>query len=191
MRVILQGTSLDRSVTKREEVTIRSPDGGTIQFVREPFSVRRERVLLRGDDVFREVLEEDGGFWAFHRGVWTQYAENGSGLAASNTRADARHASPRPEKYRIDGATIYLRRPAAKRPRARDRSDADGRWAAPSGRPHGARFRRGGRGATVASSTQHGTIYRLGSSSAPVTTRSASSSWTSRIRRSSPGRPGS
>ena len=74
VRVILQGTSLDRSVTKREEVTIRSPDGGTIQFVREPFSVRRERVLLRGDDVFREVLEEDGGFWAFHRGVWTQYA---------------------------------------------------------------------------------------------------------------------
>ena len=60
-------------MTKREEVTNQLPGGGTAHFVREPFSVRRERVLLRGDDLLRESMEEDGEIWSFHDGVWTQY----------------------------------------------------------------------------------------------------------------------
>jgi RNA polymerase sigma factor (sigma-70 family) len=71
--VILQTTSLDRSVTKREEVTTKLPNGGMARVVRQPSSVRRERVLLSGDDVLREAMEEDGNIWALHGGVWTQY----------------------------------------------------------------------------------------------------------------------
>ncbi len=73
VNVLLQTTNLDRSVTKREEVTTRVPKGGTAHFVRQPFSVWRERVLLRGDDLLRKSMDEDGQIWAFHGGVWTQY----------------------------------------------------------------------------------------------------------------------
>jgi hypothetical protein len=73
LSVILQTTHLDRSVTKREEVTYKSPGGLTAHWVRQPFSVRRERVLLRGDDLLREAMGQDGEIWAFHGGVWTQY----------------------------------------------------------------------------------------------------------------------
>jgi hypothetical protein len=71
--VLLQTTHLDRSVTKREEVTTKSPKGGTAHFVRTPFSVWRARILLSGDDLLREPMDEDGEIWAFHGGVWTQY----------------------------------------------------------------------------------------------------------------------
>jgi hypothetical protein len=75
LSVLLQTTSLDRSVTKREEVTTHPPKGGTAHFVRQPFSVRRSRVLLRGEDFLRTARDEDGDgeIWAFHNGVWTQY----------------------------------------------------------------------------------------------------------------------
>ncbi len=73
VNVLLQTTHLDRSVTKREEVTTHLPNGGTAHFVRQPFSVWRERVLLRGDDLLRKSMDEDGQIWAFHDGVWTQY----------------------------------------------------------------------------------------------------------------------
>ena len=131
VRVILQETSLDRSVTKREEVTTAMPTE-VRPIVREPLTVRRERVLLREQDVLREEGSEDGQIWAFHRGVWTQYVPKSEHGLAPIARADARRASPRPEKHRIDGATIDLRRSVARRPRARDRLDADARWAAPS-----------------------------------------------------------
>jgi RNA polymerase sigma factor (sigma-70 family) len=74
LRTTLRTTSLDRSVTKREEVTNQLPGGGTVRFVREPSSVRRERILLRGDDLLRESMEEDGQTWSFLGGVWTQYS---------------------------------------------------------------------------------------------------------------------
>jgi hypothetical protein len=73
VRTILQTTSSDRSVTKREEVTNKMPNGLTVQFVREPFTVWRERVLLCGDDLLREGMGEDGQIWSLHGGVWTQY----------------------------------------------------------------------------------------------------------------------
>ena len=73
VRTILQSTSSDRSVTKREEVTNKMPNGLTVQFVREPFTVWRERISLRGDDLLREGIGEDGHIWTFHGGVWTQY----------------------------------------------------------------------------------------------------------------------
>jgi hypothetical protein len=73
VRAILQTTSLDRSVTKREEVTNKLPNGSTFHFVREPSSVRRERVLLFGEDLLREATDEDGQIWLFHGGVYTQY----------------------------------------------------------------------------------------------------------------------
>jgi hypothetical protein len=74
VRTILQTTSTDRSVTKREEVTNKMPNGSIVQFVTEPFTVWRERVVLRGDDLLREGMGEDGQIWSFHGGVWTQYA---------------------------------------------------------------------------------------------------------------------
>jgi hypothetical protein len=73
VRVLIQTTHLDHSVTKREEVTTRSRDGGTVRFVRQPFSVRQERVLLRGNDVLREARDEEAEISAFYKGVWTQY----------------------------------------------------------------------------------------------------------------------
>jgi hypothetical protein len=73
VRAILQTTSLDRSVTKREEVTNKLPNGLTFHFVREPSSVRRERVLLSGEDLLREATDEDGQIWLFQGGVYTQY----------------------------------------------------------------------------------------------------------------------
>jgi hypothetical protein len=73
VRTILQTTSSDRSVTKREEVTNKMPNGLTVQFVREPFTVWRERISLRGDDLLREGIGEDGEIWSFHGGIWTQY----------------------------------------------------------------------------------------------------------------------
>jgi hypothetical protein len=73
VRTILQTTSSDRSVTKREEVTNKMPNGLTVQFVREPFTVWRERISLRGDDLLREKMGEDGQIWSFHGGVWTHY----------------------------------------------------------------------------------------------------------------------
>ena len=74
VRVHLQTTHLDRSVTKREEVTNQLPNGGTVHIVRQPSLVLRERVLLRGDDLLREPLDQDGQYWSFVRGVYTQYA---------------------------------------------------------------------------------------------------------------------
>jgi hypothetical protein len=74
VRVHLQTTFLDRTVTKREEVTNQLPNGGTVHTVRQPSFVLRERVLLRGDDLFREPLDEDGQYWSFHGGIYTQYA---------------------------------------------------------------------------------------------------------------------
>jgi hypothetical protein len=73
VNVLLQTTHLDRSVTKREEVTTKLPKGLTVHLVQQPFSVQRERVLLRGDDLLREAMGEDRQIWAFHGGVWTQY----------------------------------------------------------------------------------------------------------------------
>jgi hypothetical protein len=71
--VILQTTHLDRSVTKREEVTFKSPIG-TSHFVRQPSSIRRAKVLLRGDNLLKEAMEDDGEIWSFCGGVWTQYS---------------------------------------------------------------------------------------------------------------------
>jgi peroxiredoxin len=45
----------------------------TARIVREPSSVRRQRILLRGDDLLRQSLEHDGETWSFLGGVWTQY----------------------------------------------------------------------------------------------------------------------
>jgi hypothetical protein len=72
VRAILQTTSLHRSVTKREEVTIQQPDGGTLHYVRDPSSVRPERLLLSGEELYREETDEDGEIWSFQRGVYTQ-----------------------------------------------------------------------------------------------------------------------
>jgi hypothetical protein len=73
VRAVLQTTNLDRSVTKREEVTNEFPNGLRVHFVREPSSVRRERVLLSGEDLLREATDEDGEIWLFQGGVYTQY----------------------------------------------------------------------------------------------------------------------
>jgi hypothetical protein len=73
VRAILQTTSLDRSVTKREAVTNELPNGSRVHIVREPSSVRRERVLLSGEDLLREATDEDGDIWLFQGGVYTQY----------------------------------------------------------------------------------------------------------------------
>ena len=72
IRGIIQTTSLDRTVTKREEVTINQDNGSRVQFVREPSSVRRQRLLLSGVDMRREATDEAGEIWSFHRGVYTQ-----------------------------------------------------------------------------------------------------------------------
>jgi hypothetical protein len=40
VRATLQTTSLDRSVTKREEVTFQQPDGGIVHYVRDPSKER-------------------------------------------------------------------------------------------------------------------------------------------------------
>ena len=73
IRGIIQTTSLDRTVTKREEVTINQDNGSRVQFLREPSSVRRQRLLLSGVDMRREATDEAGEIWSFHRGVYTQY----------------------------------------------------------------------------------------------------------------------
>jgi hypothetical protein len=73
VRAIIQTTSLDRSVTKREEVTINRGDGSKVQFVRQPSSVQRQRLLLSGVDLLREAMDEGGEIWSFHRGIYTQY----------------------------------------------------------------------------------------------------------------------
>jgi hypothetical protein len=73
VRVILQTKFTDRSVTKREEVNANLPNGGRAHYVRLPFSVRRERVLISGEKLLRESMDEDGEITAFEDGVWTQY----------------------------------------------------------------------------------------------------------------------
>ena len=73
VRAILQTTSLDRTVTKREEVTIQQPNGATVHYVRDPSSVRRERLLLSGEDLYREGTDENGEIWSFEGGVYSQY----------------------------------------------------------------------------------------------------------------------
>jgi hypothetical protein len=80
VRAILQTTSLDRSVTKREEVTIQQPNGSTVHYVRDPSSVRRMRLLLSGEDLYREETDEDGEIWCFQRGVYTQYVPTAKAL---------------------------------------------------------------------------------------------------------------
>jgi hypothetical protein len=73
VRAILQTASLDRSVTKREEVTIQQPNGVRVHYVRDPSSVRRERLLLSGEELYREGTDEDDEVWSFQGGVYTQY----------------------------------------------------------------------------------------------------------------------
>jgi RNA polymerase sigma factor (sigma-70 family) len=74
LRATLETTNIDRSVTKREEITRTNPNGLTIHMVREPRTVRKERLLLRGKDLLRETIDPpNGGTWSLFDDVWTQY----------------------------------------------------------------------------------------------------------------------
>ena len=116
VRAILQTTSVDRSVTKREEVTIQEPNGARVHYVREPSAVWRVRLLLSGEDLYREGMDEDGEIWSFQRrSLYAICSKVEDGLAPI-ARTDARHLSPRPQEYRIDGAPLELRRSIAIRP---------------------------------------------------------------------------
>ena len=190
VRTILQTTSLDRSVTKREEVTNKLPNGSTIHFVRQPSSVRRERVLMSGEDLLREAMDEDGGIWSFHHGVFTQ-------CLPKEKAAWLRSREQMPGMFPLD---------------PRDIASTDVRWLfvdllrgdrvlevgqarTLDGQPRMAllmehAFDPEHKSATAANSTRHGIIYRPGSSTFATRTGSASFS-TSLTRRSFPGRPGS
>jgi hypothetical protein len=71
--VLIQTKFVDRSVTERRETTTRLSNGATVHLVQAPFSVQRVRFLLRGEELLRKAMGEDGEIWTFRGGIWTQY----------------------------------------------------------------------------------------------------------------------
>ncbi|WP_422928949.1 RNA polymerase sigma factor [Singulisphaera sp. PoT] len=66
-------TNRDRSVTKKEESRFTGPDGMYAQVIQYPLKVTRDRLLIRGENLLREPLEDDGHLWSFFGETWTQY----------------------------------------------------------------------------------------------------------------------